>query len=117
MKPVHPEAIWLTVGCSIGTLQSINVVIDTDVPGKHYIPQSGRQEWATSIECIAADGSSFPPFIIFKGENLLSTWIPPTVSNDWKFACNSKGWTSNYLGNKWITEHFDPLSRTRLDSP
>ena len=35
--------------------------------------QPGRQEWATSIECIGADGSSLPPFIIFKGESLLNT--------------------------------------------
>src|SRR5438045_8713955 len=114
MKPVHPEAIWLTVGCSIGTLQSINVVIDTDVPGKHYVPQPGRQEWATSIECIAANEAKLPSFIIFKGENLLTTWIPPTVGDGWKFSCNSRGWTSNYHGIKWLTEHFDVVTKAQI---
>src|SRR5947207_755068 len=117
MKLVYSRSMWLIVGCSIGTLNATNVVIDTNMPGKYYIPQPGRQEWATSIETIVADGSPLPPFIIFKGENLLSTWIPPTIDNDWKFSCNTKGWTSNNLGSKWITEHFDPLSKARLDSP
>lgn len=71
----------------------------------------------TSIECIAADGSALPPFVIFKGENLLSSWIPSTIDKNWKFSCNSKGWTSNHHGIKYLTEHFDPHSKALLDSP
>lgn len=33
-----------------------------------YQAQPGRQEWVTAVECIYADGASFPPLIIFKGE-------------------------------------------------
>ena len=65
--------MYLIVGCSIGTLQATNVVIDTTFAGKAYVLEPGRQEWATSIEYIAADGSRLPPFVIFKGENLLLT--------------------------------------------
>ena len=63
--------ILLIIDCFIGTLQSTNVVIGRGFVGKSYIPQPGHQEWATSIECIAANGSSLPPFIIFKGESLI----------------------------------------------
>ena len=63
--------MYLMVGCSISTLQATNIVIDTTFAGKAYVLEPGRQEWATSIEYIVADGSR--PFVIFKGENLLST--------------------------------------------
>ena len=118
MRLVYLNIVFeLTIGCSIGTLQSTNVVVDTTFAGKHYVPQPERQEWATSIECIAANGAKLPPFIIFKGENLLTTWIPPTVGDGWKFSCNSRGWTSNYHGIKWLTEHFDVVTKAQLDSP
>ena len=45
----------LTVGCSIGSTQTSNVVVDTSV-GKGYKAQPGRQEWVTVIECVSATG-------------------------------------------------------------
>jgi len=99
MRLVYLNIVFeLTIGCSIGTLQATNVVVDTTFAGKHYVPQPGRQEWATSIECIAANGAKLLPFIIFKSENLLTTWILPTVGDGWKFSCNFRGCTSNYHG-------------------
>jgi len=50
----------LTVGCSIGTMGTSNVVVDTSVP-KAYEAQPGRQEWVTVIECISATGEKIPP--------------------------------------------------------
>ena len=35
------------------------------------------------MECVCADGSSIPPLIIFKGENLNCRWIPTNSSKDW----------------------------------
>ena len=35
------------------------------------------------------------PLIIFKGQNLVNTWIPLSLVNAWHFSCNDKGWTSN----------------------
>jgi len=67
----------LIIGSSIGTCQGTNVVVDTSV--KHaYAAQPGRQEWVTVIECISASGSKIPPYVIFKGEHLVSIWLPAT---------------------------------------
>ena len=68
--------MWLIIGCSIGTLQSTYVVVDTTIIDKPYVPQPGRQEWVTSIECICMDGNSLSPMIIFKGAKPLQKWIP-----------------------------------------
>jgi hypothetical protein len=90
------------------------VVIDTELK-QSYLAQPGRQEWVTVIECISASGVSIPPYIIFKGENLVSTWIPPSPPPGWTFTTNASGWTNNFHGMNWI-KHFDLHTKTRLSS-
>lgn len=105
----------LTVGTSIGTANGAQVVIDDSVQTA-YEAQPGRQEWVTTIECISATGSKIPPLIIFKGKNLLSTWLPQPLPEGWMFSCNESGWTSNYHGMGWI-KHFEAKTREKLQSP
>ncbi len=62
------------------------------------------------MECICADGSFISPMIIFKGKNLCKDWITPDVPNDWHFACNTKGWTSNVHGLEWMKKIFEPMT-------
>jgi len=90
------------------------VVIDTELK-QSYLAQPGRQEWVTVIECISASGISIPLYIIFKGENLVSTWIPPSPPPGWTFTTNTSGWTNNFHGMNWI-KHFDLHTKTRLSS-
>ena len=71
----------------------------------------GRQEWITVVECICADGSAVPPLVIFKGENLSTQWIPASIHGNWRFNCNSKGWTSNGHELDWLKRCFDPETR------
>jgi hypothetical protein len=44
------------------------------------------------------DGTNIDPLIIFKGQNVLQSWIPQAVINKWHFSANLKGWTSNLHG-------------------
>ena len=78
------------VGFAIETSQSSFVVVDSCLRWK-YQAEPRHQEWVTVVEYICADGGLIPPLVIFKGENLLMSWIPHEVQNDWHFACNSKG--------------------------
>ena len=105
----------MIIGCSIGTTQTSNVVVDT-VIDQIYEAQPGRQEWITVIECISAIGEKIPPYVIFKGQNLMTSWFPQNPPNGWKFAANATGWTNNFHGMKWI-EHFDAVTRKQLQSP
>lgn len=102
------------VGCGIGTLQTANVVVDITME-KTYEAQLGRQEWVTVIECISVTGEKIPPFVILKGENIMTSWIPTNISDGWKFGCNSTGWTNNFYGVEWI-KHFDSMIQSNLQS-
>jgi len=101
MKLVCLLITSLTIGFAVGESQSSYVVVDSTLRRK-YQAEPGRQEWVTVIECACADGSSIPPMVIFKGENLMSSCIPTTAPKGWYFSCNTKGWTSNVHGGKWL---------------
>jgi hypothetical protein len=105
----------LTVGASIETANGAQVVIDNSVDTA-YEAQPRRQEWVTTIECIPATGAKIPPLVIFKGKNLLSTWLPQLLPEGWMFSFNESGWTSNYHGMEWI-KHFEARTRENLQSP
>lgn len=105
----------LIIGSSIGTMQTSNVVVDVAVSDA-YEAQPGRQEWLTVIECISATGEKIPPYVIFKGQNLMSNWLPKPMPKGWMFAANASGWTNNYHGMKWI-EHFESATQKQLQSP
>jgi DDE superfamily endonuclease/Tc5 transposase DNA-binding domain len=96
-------------GSSIGMLQRKYVIVNKMEQAQGKI-EPRRQEWVTVVECICADGSSIPPLIIFKGENLNCRWIPTNSSEDWYYACNSKGWTSNEHAIEWLQKCFEPTT-------
>jgi hypothetical protein len=81
----------------------------------NYKSEPGRQEWATVIECISADGVAIPPLIIFKGETLSTTWIPKNLDSTWRFTNNKKGWTSMEHGEEWLRICFEPVTRERAN--
>ena len=56
-------------GFGIGKAKTMCVIIDTEVK-QSYQAEPGRQEWVTVMDCICVDGTSIPPMIIFKGENI-----------------------------------------------
>jgi hypothetical protein len=51
----------------------------------------GRQEWVSIVECICADGTFINPLVIFKGQNVLQSWVPNKVMEKWYLSANSKG--------------------------
>ena len=68
-------------GNSLGTMERAHMVVDT-IQNTQYQGQLGRQEWITAVECICVDGISISPLIIFKGESLLLSWVPPNEAAD-----------------------------------
>ena len=67
----------------------------------------------SAVECICADGTEIAPLIIFKGQNVLQSWIPQEVLNKWHFSANTKGWTSNLHGLEWLKRVFEPQTRAK----
>lgn len=82
---------------------------------KTYQAEPGRCEWVTVVECISADGSTIPPLVIFKGENLQTAWIAEEMDKDWSWSCNTKGWTCNSIGEEWMSGCFEPSTRSKAN--
>jgi len=101
-------------GFSIGTMESTRIILDSTLRTKHQA-HPGRQEWVSMVECICADGTILPPLGIFKGKQVLQTWIPHKVLDSWFFSANTKGWTSNLHGLEWVKRVFEPLTRTKAN--
>ena len=109
MKQVCLSETILTEGFSVGTGQTAYAVVDSRLRQK-YQAEPGRQEWITVVECICTDGEVIPPLVIFKGENLLTNWLPRDFRDNWHFASNSQGWTSNIHGEMWLEKCFHPAT-------
>ena len=111
---IKPENIYNMdeSGFAIGEKEAGRVIINSRIRQK-FQAKPGRQEWVTVVECVCADGSHVPPLVIFKAENLSTQWIPASIHGDWRFNCNSKGWTSNEHGLDWLKRCFDPETREK----
>lgn len=60
-----------------------------------------------AIEYIYIDANgNVSSYIIFKGENMSINWISIENINKWRFASNSKEWTSNELDGDWLKTNF-----------
>jgi hypothetical protein len=101
-------------GFSIGTMESTRIIIDSTLHTR-YQAHPGRQEWVSIVECICADGTAIEPLVIFKGHNVLQSWIPNSVLNKWYFSANSNGWTSNLHGIEWLKRVFEPATRAKAN--
>ena len=77
-------------GFTIGTSQCNRVVIDSSLRTRYKI-EPGQQEWVTAVECICADRSALEPLIIFKGQQISSTWIDSNIPWNWQFSTSLKG--------------------------
>src|SRR5271154_2930098 len=101
-------------GFAIGDIEASQRIINATIR-QAFQAKPGRQEWITSIECICADEIALPSLIIFKGENLSRQWIPATIHNNWRFGCNTKGWTSNVHGLQWLRSVFEAETREKAN--
>jgi len=99
-------------GFAIGEKEPGRCIINARIRQK-FQAKPGRQEWVTVVECVCADGSVLPPLVIFKAENLSTQWIPASIHGNWRFNCNSKGWTSNVHGLDWLIRCFDPETKDK----
>jgi len=99
-------------GFSIGEKEATRCIINAQIR-QQFQAKPGRQEWVSVVECICADGSVIAPLVIFRAKNLSREWIPANTYGYWRFAYNSKGWTSNEHGMYWLTRCFEPETRDK----
>ena len=103
-------------GFLLGKISSQLVVTGAEKPGKTKKIQPGDREWATLIQGIGSTGKAIPPFLIFAGKVLISTWFED-IPRDWIIEVSPNGWTNNNLALAWL-KHFDthakPIGAYRL---
>jgi hypothetical protein len=92
-------------GFMMGKLLSQMVITGWDCSGKKKRVQPGNREWVTVIQGVGASGRRIPPFVIFAGKVLISTWFKD-LPRDWVLTVSINGWTNNQLALAWL-EHFD----------
>ena len=97
-------------GFRIRESQTTRVLVPIDYNQKNKVVR-GKQEWVTDVECINAAGRALPPLLIFKGQNLNTSWIPPKAPTNWHWGVSENGWTSNTLGLHWLIKIFELLTR------
>jgi DDE superfamily endonuclease/Tc5 transposase DNA-binding domain len=102
-------------GFAIGVIQRSYVVVNKNSK-ERYSAQPGRQEWASVVECVCADGGAIPPFIILKGKKVTSSWIPMSALDlGWHFGASENGWTTNDIGFEWLVRVFNPTTRQKFN--
>jgi len=67
------------------------------------------------MECICINGTSIHPLLIFKKDNLISSWISKDVASDWFSSCNSKRWINNIYGKQWVEKCFDIATQEKAN--
>jgi hypothetical protein len=93
-------------GFMMGKILSQMVITGWDRSGgKKKKIQPGNREWVTVIEGVSAIGRVLPPFVIFAGKVLITTWFKD-LPRDWIIEVSPNGWTNNQLALAWL-EHFD----------
>ena len=99
-------------GFMMGMISTAMVVTASERRNRPNTVQPGNREWATVIQGINSQGWAIPPFIIFKGQCLLSTWFEEDIPPNWVLAVSENGWTTNELGLNWL-KHFNKHTKQR----
>jgi DDE superfamily endonuclease len=69
----------------------------------------------SAIEAISAAGVSLPLLIIFKGQNLQSSWFRRDFTAEWLFTATENAYILNNIGLQWLKTVF--LLKTALNPP
>jgi hypothetical protein len=80
------------------------------------VKQDSLQEFISLLASICTDGTKIPPALIYKGASgdLQDTWLDDLEEKEhaW-FTSSANGWSSNALGLVYLTQVFDPATRTK----
>ncbi|CAF1473829.1 unnamed protein product [Rotaria magnacalcarata] len=62
----------------------------------------------TVLVCTSANGKILPPYIIFQGAHLWSSWISKNCFPGTRFNASLYGWVEEHIFFDWLTYHFIP---------
>jgi hypothetical protein len=65
-------------------------VLSTSNKKRTYVESPESREWVSILECINGNGNSITPLIIFKGQNLQTSWFTQSTP-DWQYTTSGNG--------------------------
>jgi len=99
-------------GFQMGQISASKVVTDASQPGRPKQVKPTNTQWVTLIQGACADGSTIPPFLVFKGKELNHTWFHQGLPSTWTFTVSPNGWTTDQISLQWI-QHFEKHTRQK----
>lgn len=72
------------------------VVGAVGVRSTRMISSAGRENTSVLI-CTSATGQKLPPLVIFKGKNIIESWISKNVKNETAYAASKRGWMESTI--------------------
>lgn len=99
-------------GVLLGDLDTVKVLIARGDKEQRR-GRALKRTMITAVECVSADGRSLPPFIIFPGKTLRSTWVTSHETPGWHYGCSEKGYNVSALNMYWVQHVFEPATRDR----
>jgi hypothetical protein len=98
-------------GFMMGVIKGQMVSTGSEKRGNPKRIQPGNRGWVTDIQGVNAKGWALPPFLIFPGKVLITSWFY-NLPWDWVIQVSPNGWTSNELGLAWL-KHFNTHTKSR----
>ncbi|KAJ8910668.1 hypothetical protein NQ315_011186 [Exocentrus adspersus] len=71
------------------------------------ISSAGRDN-TTVLFCCSASGQKLPMLTVFKGKNIMETWMPGGPTDQTAFAASKKGWMDSIIFLNWFKKCFLP---------
>jgi len=99
-------------GFQMGQISASRVVTDTERLGRPKQVKPTNTEWVTLTQGACADGSTVPPFLVFKGKEFNHAWFYQGLPSTWAFTVSPNGWTTDQIGLQWI-RHFEKHTRLK----
>ncbi|THU86109.1 hypothetical protein K435DRAFT_868612 [Dendrothele bispora CBS 962.96] len=85
--------------------------------GRSTVPQDGNRELIMVVDCIGADGTVLPPFIIMimKGKQPSFAWAKDSLLEKALFAASPNGWIDSELFLEWLKRCYEPTTREKAN--
>ncbi|KAJ8909702.1 hypothetical protein NQ315_002742 [Exocentrus adspersus] len=71
------------------------------------ISSAGRENTSVLI-CTSASGHKLPPLVIFKGKNVIESWLSQNVKDEMAYAASKRGWMESTIFYNWFKKSFLP---------
>ena len=119
---ILPENIWNMdeKGCMMGVQGKATRIIKKSERAP-FLVQNGSRKWTTMIKAISMDARVLDPFIIFKGKNILISWVNQLCQTHGfrygRINISKNGWTDIKIGLNWLMKTFNTQTSASLQNP